>query len=63
MGLALALFIIGYSLLCVMVGVCGRYRRSGFLLSAVLAAILTPPVMMVALYLLAPRSPTPQRSR
>lgn len=61
MDVAPALFIIGYALVCIMVGVCGHYRRCGFMLSAVLAAILTPPIMLLALYMFSPRGPAPQR--
>jgi hypothetical protein len=63
MGVASAFLAIFYGLLCLAVGMCGRYRRGGFFLTLLLAFVLTPPVTLVALYLFAPRIPAPPQPR
>jgi hypothetical protein len=62
MGVSPALIAVGYGLVCLAVGVCGRYRRGGFVLTTLLATVLTPPVVLAALYLLGPRTPMPRVS-
>lgn len=62
MGVSPALIAVGYGLVCLAVGLCGRYRRGGFVLTTLLTLVLTPPVMLAALYLLGPRVPTPRVS-
>lgn len=62
MGVSPALIAVGYGLVCLAVGLCGRYRRGGFVLTTVLAVVLTPPIVLAALYLLGPKVPTPRVS-
>jgi hypothetical protein len=50
-----------YLLLCLLVGLCGRRRRPGFGGTFVLALLLTPPVMLVILWLTAPKRGTNDR--
>lgn len=56
MDIGRALFIGGYLVLCLLVGLCGRYRRSGFLASALMALVLTPPVVLLLIYVFTPRN-------
>lgn len=56
MSLGLAIFTGGYVIVCLMVGVCGRNTRLGFLASGLLALVLTPPIMLFLIYLLGPRA-------
>jgi hypothetical protein len=46
-----------YLLLCLLVGLCGRKRRTGFGGTFALALLLTPPVMLLILWLTAGKSP------
>lgn len=62
MGVSPALIAVGYGLVCLAVGLCGRYRRGGFVLTTLLAMVLTPLVVLAALYLLGPKVPTPRVS-
>ena len=63
MGVAPAFIAVLYGLLCLAVGMCGRYRRGGFFLTFILAIVLTPLVTLAGLYLFAPRIPTPPQPR
>ncbi len=56
MNPAIALATVFYVVLCLLVGLCGHYRRIGFLPAAILAALLTPPLMLVLLWLTGPRT-------
>jgi|AGTN01.1.fsa_nt_gi hypothetical protein len=44
-----------YCILCVVTGLAGRHRRSGFIGTVLLSFVLTPVLMLVLLYLTAPR--------
>ena len=62
MAFGMAIFVGGYILVSLMVGVCGRKTRLGPVFSAILALVVTPPIMLLLLYLLGPRSPAPLAS-
>jgi Na+/melibiose symporter-like transporter len=44
-----------YGLFCLLVGIVGRHRRCGFVGVALISAVVTPVLMLVVLYLTAPR--------
>jgi hypothetical protein len=50
------LFIAGYFLLCILVAICGRNRRSGFVGTLFMCLFLTPVVIFLILWLTAPRA-------
>lgn len=59
MAFALAIFVGGYVIVCMMVGVCGRHTRLGGVLSAFFALLLTPLVMLFLIYVFGPRRDAP----
>jgi len=40
-----------YGLFCVLVGLVGRHRRAGFVGTALISVVVTPPIMLIVLYL------------
>jgi hypothetical protein len=62
MAFGQAIFVGGYVIVCLMVGMCGRRTRLGGVLSGFFALLLTPLVMLFLIYVFGPRRDAPPAS-
>ena len=57
------IYVVIYVMVAVLVGLCGRLRRMGFLGSFLLALVVSPPLALLFLYLTTEVHPLPPAGR
>jgi len=57
------IYVVIYVMVAVLVGLCGRHRRMGFLGSFVLSLVISPPLALLFLYLTTEVRPIPPAGR